>query len=468
MKGFADRASKTTVPIVCLTSSAYGGWLRKQSKGARAWLGGREFEGAAGKHELVPGTDGALTQVVLGLGDGGDLWSFAGLPGALPKGRYELSGDLDPALAEAAALGWALGSYRFDRYKRESRAPKAELVWPAGCDRAAVTRAAEAISLGRDLINTPASDLGPAELAEATRTLGKKHGATVKVVRGKPLERGFPAIAAVGRASDRPPCLIDLSWGQAKHPKVTLVGKGIVFDSGGLDLKGAANMRLMKKDMGGAACVLALAHMIMGAGLPVRLRVLVAAAENAVSGAAFRPGDVLRTRKGLTVEVGNTDAEGRLVLCDALALAVEEKPELIIDMATLTGAARVALGFELPALFASDDAIAEEILAAGLEAPAPDPLWRMPLHQPYRRHLDSDIADLCNIDNVGRGGAITAALFLQEFAGEQPWVHIDAMGWNMSSQPGRPVGGEAPAVRALFRALAGRFKQPARARSKRG
>jgi leucyl aminopeptidase len=456
MNGFADRASKKTIPISCVRKDAYAGWLRKQPKVTKSWLGGREFQGDAGKHELIPGTDGAPARLVVGLGDGGTLWSFGALPAALPKGRYALD-QIEPDLAEAAALGWALGRYRFSRYKAEPKELETELVWPDGVDRAAVTRAAEAIYLARDLINTPAADLGPAELAGAARDLAKRHGGRCKIVKGAALERDFPAIATVGQAAARPPCLADLTWGKPKDPKVTLVGKGIVFDTGGLDLKGAANMRLMKKDMGGAACVLALAHMIMDAKLPVRLRVLLPTAENSVSGSAYRPGDILRTRKGISVEVGNTDAEGRLVLCDALALAVEDDPELIIDIATLTGAARVALGVELPALFASDDGVAGEILAAGLDPADPDPLWRMPLHRAYRRHLDSNVADISNIDNVGFGGAITAALFLAEFVGDRPWVHIDAMAWNLSDQPGRPTGGEAPGVRALFRALATRY-----------
>lgn len=457
MNGFADRASKKTIPITCVRKDAYDGWLRKQPKATRAWLDGRELQGQAGKHALVPGQDGAPARVVVGLGDGGNLWCFGALPGALPKGRYALDGELEPALAEAAALGWALGRYRFSRYKGEPKELEAELVWPDGVDRAAVTRAAEATYLARDLINTPAGDLGPAELAGAARDLAKRHGGKCKVVQGAALERDFPAIATVGQGAERPPCLADLTWGKPKDPKVTLVGKGIVFDSGGLDIKSASNMRLMKKDMGGAACVLALAHMVMDAKLPVRLRVLVPIAENAVSGSAYRPGDILRTRKGISVEVGNTDAEGRLVLADALALAVEDDPDLIIDIATLTGAARVALGVELPALFSSDDEVAEAILDAGLDPAEPDPLWRMPLHAAYRRHLDSDIADISNIDNVGFGGAITAALFLKEFVGDRPWVHIDAMAWNLSGQPGRPTGGEAPGVRALFRALATRY-----------
>lgn len=451
---FAARPNAHTVPVSAVTSDGYAAWTRRQSKLTQAWLHSTEFRPEAGKVALVPGRDGKVARVVLGLGRGPDLWAFAVLRERVPKGRYELE-DLPAEHADAAALAWALAGYRFVRYRTTLPPEKSQpvLVWPAGCDRAAVQRTYDAIAMGRDLINMPAADLGPAELAGAVETLAGRHGATCSVISGDALlTEDYPAIHAVGRAASRPPCLAQLQWGDPRAPKLSLVGKGVCFDSGGLDLKNAEGMKLMKKDMGGAASVLALAHMIMDAKLPLRLRVLVPAVENAVSGDAFRPGDVLRTRKGITVEVGNTDAEGRLILCDALAEAAREQPDLLIDFATLTGAARVALGTELPALFANDDALAHEVLAAGLRTQ--DPLWRMPLHRDYRRHLDSRVADINNISNIGHGGAITAALFLQEFVPEgQRWAHVDTMAWNSSTRPGRPSGGEVFGVRAFYDAI---------------
>jgi leucyl aminopeptidase len=427
---------------------------RRQPKLAQTWLADLDFRPDAGRVALVPGRDGRLARVVLGLGRGPDLWAFAVLRERVPRGRYQYE-ELPAGQADVAALAWALASYRYVRYRTtpppDKRAPV--LVWPAGCDRAAVQRTSDAIAMGRDLINTPASDLGPTELAGAVETLADRHGAERSVITGDELlAEDYPAIHAVGRAASRPPCLAELRWGDPRAPKLTLVGKGVCFDSGGLDLKSAVGMKLMKKDMGGAASVLALAHMIMDAALPIRLRVLVPAVENAVSGDAFRPGDVLRTRKGLTVEVGNTDAEGRLILCDALAEAAREEPQLLVDFATLTGAARVALGTELPALFATDDAFADQVLDAGRRVQ--DPLWRMPLHRDYRRHLDSRIADINNISNIDQGGAITAALFLQEFVPEgQRWAHVDTMAWNSSARAGRPSGGEVFGVRAFYDAI---------------
>ncbi len=336
-------------------------------------------------------------------------------------------------------------------------APGKKLAWPTGANAGRVKRLAEATFLVRDLVNLPANDLGPAELETAAVAIAGRHGAKTRVVRGDELlKENYPAIHAVGRASARAPRLVDLTWGDPKHPKVTLVGKGVCFDSGGLDLKPSSNMLLMKKDMGGAAHVLGLAHAVMDAKLAVRLRVLVAAVENSVSGDAFRPLDVLSSRKGLTIEVGNTDAEGRLILCDALADACDETPELLLDFATLTGAARVALGTDLPALFCNDDALAEQILDAGTEAR--DPLWRLPLWSDYDRYLDSKVADLSNTGSTGFGGAITAALFLQRFVtGGTPWAHVDLMAWNSDSRAGRPKGGEAMALRAFYGMLERRY-----------
>jgi leucyl aminopeptidase len=446
------RPGTRLVPITPLAKAELSSWLRGCPAAEATWIKAAGFAAAPGSICLVPGTGGALARVLAGIDPDDDLWSYAGLPGRLPTGapggRYALDGDLDPEAATRAALGWALGSYAFTRYRKSERR-FATLAWPKGVDKGAVQRAMVATHMVRDLINTPAGDMGPAELAAAAATLAQRHNAKISVTTGAALlKKNYPAIHAVGRASSRAPRLVDLRWG-AKGPRVTLVGKGVCFDSGGLDLKSAAGMKLMKKDMGGAAHVLGLASMIMAARLRLRLRVLVPAVENSVSGDAFRPLDVLATRKGLSVEVGNTDAEGRLVLCDALAEADREDPDLIVDFATLTGAARVALGTDLPAMFCNDDAVAEALLAQGLAAR--DPVWRLPLHKPYRRLLDSQVADLNNISSGAHGGAITAALFLAEFVRpETPWVHLDVMAWNLASRPGRPEGGEAMGLRATY------------------
>ena len=446
------------VPILPLAAEELKAWLESQPPDRRsavtAWVGSLGFTAEAGTHCLLPGADGALGRVLAGIDPADGPYAFAGLPAALPLGRYRLEpgpGAADPRRqANDAALGWALGSYAFGRYRKTR--DFASLAWPKGADRAAVTRTAEATRLVRDLINTPAGDMGPAELTAAARKLAKAHGARLAVTVGNDLlKRNYPAVHAVGRASAKAPRLIDLRWGR-KGPKVTLVGKGVCFDSGGLDLKSAPGMKLMKKDMGGAAHVLGLAAMVMAAALPLRLRVLVPAVENSVSGNAFRPLDVLKTRKGLTVEVGNTDAEGRLILCDALAEACRDKPDLLVDFATLTGAARIALGTGLPALFCNDEALAQGLLDQGLARH--DPLWRLPLHEPYRKSLESQVADLNNISDGPYGGAITAALFLEAFVeAGVPWAHLDLMAWNLAAGPGRPQGGEAMGLRAVYGAI---------------
>ncbi len=437
-------------------------WLAGQSEATRAWVGSVGFAAEAGGICLVAGGDGRLATVLVGRSGDDDPWAFAQLAAKLPPGRYRLAVPLEPRVATWAALSWALAGYGFDRYKRRAERQWPRLAWPAAADRAAVERGHDAIRLVRDLINTPACDMGPAELAAAAEAVADQFGAACRVIVGDGLlAENYPAIHAVGRAaaSHRRPRLIDLRWGDELAPRVTLVGKGVCFDSGGLDIKPSSGMKLMKKDMGGAAHVLGLASMIMGARLPVRLRVLIPAVENAVSGDAMRPLDVLATRKGLTVEVGNTDAEGRLILCDALAEASRETPALLIDIATLTGAARTALGPDLPALFCNDEALAGDILAAG-EAEA-DPLWRLPLYRPYRRMLDSKVADIANVSDGPHAGAITAALFLREFIGDGiAWAHLDVMAWNGSARPGRPEGGEAMALRALFAMTAKRFPAP--------
>jgi len=461
------RRPRGAVPLTPLTKAELAPWLGAQPARIAAWVGAAGFTAGAGATCPIPDEAGGLGRVLIGLpeGDGDGPWPYGGLPMALPAGAvYWLDAALPRDAATQAALGWALGAYGFDRYRKKERA-LARLVWPKGADRAAVERAARATYLVRDLINTPAQDMGPAEVAGAARRLARQYTARLSVVVGEALaRRNYPAIHAVGRASARAPRLIDLRWG-ARGPRIALVGKGVCFDTGGLDLKSAAGMKLMKKDMGGAAHVLALAGMIMAARLPVRLRVLIPAVENSVAGNALRPLDVIATRKGLSVEVGNTDAEGRLVLADALAEADREDPALILDFATLTGAARVALGTELPAMFCNHDSTAKALLAHGRAAH--DPLWRMPLHAPYRPLLDSKVADLNNISGGAYGGAIMAALFLAEFVrASTPWVHCDIMGWNVRARPGRPEGGEAMGLRAaygLIEALttrAGRGRRP--------
>ena len=468
--GLTLRKTKSTVPLTAVAQDRFDAWLKGQPARIRAWAGATGFKADPGSLSLLAAADGSLERVFLGLppaddaaassGGEGAAWAFAVCPRSLPEGSYALDRHIPAAVARDAALGWALGSYRFERYGTRGR-PPAKLVWPAAVDRTVVENAAAATCLVRDLINTPAGDMGPAELAAAARSLGRAFGAKVAVITGERLlAKNYPAIHAVGRASAQAPRLIDLTWSprsrRGKLPRVTICGKGVCFDTGGLDLKSAAGMKLMKKDMGGAAQALGLARMIMGAKLPVRLRVLIPAVENAVAGNAYHPLDVIGTRKGTTVEVGNTDAEGRIVLADALDEACREKPDLLIDMATLTGAARVALGAGLPALFCNDDKLAGDVLAAA--ARTGDPLWRLPLWAPYRDQLKSKIADTNNISSGPYGGAITAALFLESFVSPgTPWIHIDFIGWNLSDRPGRPEGGEAQGMRALFTLIEGRF-----------
>ncbi|NKD77578.1 leucyl aminopeptidase family protein [Haematospirillum sp. H1815] len=417
------------------------------------------FTAGVGEMCLLPSGDGSVSGALVGLGDGLDPWALSDLPLALPPGIWSLDGVRDPDDAVQSCLAWALGAYRFDRYRRQEERVAARMVWPAGVDRAAVGRWVGAIEWVRDLVNTPAEDMGPSELEEAAFGLAQRYGAALEVIVGEALsDRNYPAIYMVGRASPRAPRLIDIRWGDPSAPKLTLVGKGVCFDTGGLDLKPSSGMRLMKKDMGGAAHALALAGLVMDARLPVRLRVLVPAVDNAVAGNAMRPGDILRTRKGLTVEISNTDAEGRLILADALAEGDRETPDLMIDFATLTGAARVALGPELPALFSNQDTLVADLVAAGQREQ--DPLWHMPLWDGYRSMIESRIADLDNAPEGGMAGAITAALFLQSFVSDStPWAHIDLFAWNQKARPGRPVGGEAMTLKAIFSVLQDRFMQ---------
>lgn len=412
------------------------------------WVKANGFEAKANSFCLIPNDSGGIEQVLVGYDGAVTPWTLGAIASMLPSHHYHLAEEWTPEETEHLYLGWWLGQYQFSEYTTTQTA-SAILVNSDRVDQTALSAACTATRLVRDLINTPANDLGPSELAAAAKKLADSHGASIEVIEGEALlDANYPMIHAVGRACDDAPRLIDLRWGDRQHPKVTLVGKGVCFDSGGLDLKPAAGMLLMKKDMGGAAHALGVASMIMALNLPVCLRVLIPAVENSVAGNAMRPLDILRSRKGLTVEVGNTDAEGRLVLADPLWEAASEDPELLIDFATLTGAARVALGTELPAVFCNRTELISGLLAAG-EA-THDPLWNLPLHKPYRSLLDSKIADLSNISSGSYGGAITAALFLQEFIKpEIPWIHIDVMSWNVRSLPGRPEGGEAMGMRAI-------------------
>jgi len=438
----------SSLPMHALSAAQLPMFLSALPVASADFLRASGFAAKPGDTALIPGADG-LVGAVVGIGKEASPWDFGGAPWALPAGsRWHLAGDgVDPS---QAVLGWHLGAYRWLRHKQPQRTP-AELVLPAGTENAVMM--AEAVCAARDLINTPAAELGPQQLAEAAAALALRHGGRAEIITGEALSEGFPCMAAVGAGSPRAPHLAVLRWeGDANGPLVALCGKGVCFDTGGLDLKPSAAMLRMKKDMGGAAVMLAVAEMVMRAKLPLRLLVLIGAVENAVSGLAMRPMDVLRSRKGLRVEIGNTDAEGRLVLCDLLQFATEQNPAMILDAATLTGAARVALGPDLPALFSNDDALSERILAAGLAVQ--DPIWRLPLHDGYDSWLDSPFADLSNVSQKPMAGAVTAALFLRRFVPEnQPWVHLDVYAWNDSTRPGRPEGGEAQAARAIFTML---------------
>lgn len=453
--------SNSPVPLWLLYEDEIDAWRAGQVPAARQWLAEQNFKADRHRVALLPDAGGALAAAVAGLGKrAGDLslWHAAGLLERLPARRFRLAQEFSAREATQLALGFAYGSYRFERY-RTSKNEAASLEPPSNADLQYVTHAAESLRMARDWINTPAGDFGPAQLAAAARQVAERHQASYTEWVGEDLlSANFPAIHAVGRASSEAPRLVEVRWapkGAERYPRITLIGKGVCFDSGGLDLKSSSGMALMKKDMGGAAVALSLAHWLMSAGIRAQLRVLVPAVENAVSGNAYRPGDVLATRKGLTVEVGNTDAEGRLVLCDALAFADAEHPELIIDFATLTGAARVALGPELPALFGNDERVVQEL--ARIAAAEHDPLWPMPLWAGYEDELVSKIADLNNVASSTFAGAIFGALFLKRFVTESSWVHIDLYAWNSKDRPGRCVGGEAQAVRAVYRYLVERY-----------
>ncbi len=453
-----EKSDASAIQLVPLSPDNFEEWLQKQPQDLQNWIAANEFNATIGSTLAVADKKGEIQQVLVGISEDNLLWDYAALPGKLPKSTYKIAGQLKKAQASDAALGWALGCYAFDWYK-ESTKEFPVLITPKSCDFKTVQALASGIELTRDLINIPAADMGPAELAQAAQDLAKEYGASCGVeVDKNTLKEHFPAVYAVGKGATkaRRPRLINLSWGSDKNPKITLVGKGVCFDTGGLDIKPAQFMKLMKKDMGGAAHVLGLAKAIMQAELPVHLRVLIPAVENAVSDKAMRPLDVVDSRKGKTIEIGHTDAEGRVILADALTLACEENPEIVLDFATLTGAARVALGTDLPALFCNNDTLANDLLKGAEESG--DPLWRLPLWKPYRQMIDGKTADLSNEASAPYGGAITAALFLQEFVDSSTaWAHLDVMGWNIASKPGRPEGGEAMGLRAAFAMIKKRF-----------
>jgi len=452
----AKSGDRHSVAIETTDAAHYNTARRRLTAAQRRWLADNAFEAKPGSVGLLSDANGKLVRVLVGVDANDALGALAALPKQLPEAVYHLADEGVLADRRQAALGWAFGAYEFTRYRKAKRGP-AQLAIP-GDDLRALAPLIAATAQVRDLVNTPTEDMGPKQLADAIKQLGKTYKGKVREwVGDELLKANFPTIHAVGRASHRAPRLIELTWGKASHPKLVVVGKGVCFDTGGLDLKPSDGMRWMKKDMGGAAHAIALAGLIMQAKLPVQLTLLVPAVENAVAGNAMRPGEVITTRAGLTVEVDNTDAEGRLVLCDAIAYGVEQKPELIVDFATLTGAARVALGPDLPALFANGDALADDVLAAGRAVD--DPLWRLPLWRPYRKMLDSYIADFANAGASRHAGAITAALYLERFVPEGlPWVHLDTYAWNDADRPGRPRGGEAMGLRALFGYLQARFK----------
>ena len=445
-------AKADALPLHIVDAEGFPAWRDAQPPAVWAWLAAQDYTGAAGSCVLLPGGDGCAG-AVLGIGDPLDAYSYAHAPTALPVADWRVATALDEARMRALQLGWGLGAYRFTRYRDGGRAPARLAVGAPDPEVAAVLAACVRV---RDLVNTPTEHMGPAELEAVVRGLAAAHGAQFESIVGDELlARNFPAIHAVGRASHRAPRLLRLQWGEAGHPHVAIVGKGVCFDTGGLDLKPADGMRLMKKDMGGAAHAIALAGLLMARRLPVRVTLLVPAVENAVGPDAYRPGEVIATRKGLSVEIDNTDAEGRVILCDALAYAGELSPDLILDFATLTGAARIALGPDLPALFANDDQLAADWLAAGERVR--DPVWRMPLWRPYLRYLNSHIADIANAGSR-MAGAVTAALYLERFVPEgTPWAHLDVYAWNDSARPGRPPGGDALGLRSAYDMLRARY-----------
>ncbi|MEM9061804.1 MAG: leucyl aminopeptidase family protein [Pseudomonadota bacterium] len=456
---------ETAIPISLVETDECEAFLSELDGPEASWVRLNGFRGKLGQVICLPNEQGGLDRVLFGWGDAAarsrERFHLGDFARQAPPGTYRLEETLDGDAAEEAALGWLLGRYRFTRYKSGGEEQQADLLAPPGVDPARLIRMVEGVFLTRDLINTPASDMTPATLEATARKIADRHGAEIDVTTGEDLlTKNFPLIHAVGRAAAASPRLIDINWGDPDYPSVTLVGKGVCFDTGGLNLKPGASMSLMKKDMGGAATVLGLGHMIMGLGLPLHLRILIPAVENAVARGSMRPGDVLTSRLGKTVEINNTDAEGRLVLADALALAVEAEPDLIIDMATLTGAARVALGPEVVPFYTNDAELGAEL--ANAAKAAADPLWQMPLWPGYERDIEPDIADLDNAPKGGMAGSVTAALFLKRFVGSTPWAHFDIYGWTPSARPGRPKGGECQGARALLRVLEERYAAAAK------
>ncbi|MFY9685231.1 MAG: M17 family metallopeptidase [Pseudolabrys sp.] len=453
---FANAGKNQAIPIWFVHAANFDAIRNKLGSSEQGFITAAAFEAKPGRSLLLPGGNGKLAGVLFGIEgpDDRDLDRFrpGQLADLLPPGTYCFANK--PHDARLATLAIALGSYQFSRY-RKPEARNVRLVLPDGVDGDVLSSVVEGVTLCRDLTNTPSNDMGPAELEAATRTLAKKHAAKVQVTSGDALAKNFPLVHVVGAGSPRAPRLIDMTWGKASDPKITLIGKGVCFDTGGLDIKPDTGMLNMKKDMGGAATALALAHMVMAGGLKVRLRVIIPAVENAISGTSFRPRDVYVSRKGISVEIGHTDAEGRLILADALTLAEEDKPSLMIDFATLTGAARVALGPDVPPFFTDDDALADELIRAATAES--DPLWRLPLWRPYAGLLDSKVADLNNVGAGGQAGAITAALFLRRFVNTKAWVHFDIFAWTPAARPGRPEGAECQSARALYALLRSRY-----------
>jgi leucyl aminopeptidase len=452
-QGFAAAPGDRPRPLHLVDRNGFQAWSGHQPPALQHWLAAHGFDGAPGSMLPLPGDDG-LGSAVLGIGDPLDPWSYAHAPGALPPGDWQADGDLDIEVRRALQLGWGLGAYRYTRFRDAPRAPARLVLDTLDDDIADVLAACLRV---RDLVNTPTEHLGPDELEQVVCEIAERHGAAIEVVSGDDLlARNFPAIHAVGRASHRAPRLIALHWGEPSAPHVALVGKGVCFDTGGLNIKLADGMRNMKKDMGGAAHAIALAELIMARKLPLRITLLVPAVENAIGPESYRPGEVVSTRKGIHVEIDNTDAEGRVILGDALAYAGEQSPDLLLDFATLTGAARTALGPDLPAVYANDETVARQWLDAGMRMR--DPIWRMPLWRPYLRYLTSNIADIANSGPSKMAGSITAALYLECFVpAQQTWAHLDVYAWNDNDRPGRPAGGEAQGLRAAYAMLRARY-----------
>ncbi len=449
-------SAEATVPIEPVRQADFEQWLQKQDEKTCNWVAVNQFGKQPLKHLRIHDETGRMERVIALVGDDYNPYDFSQLPNKLPLAHYRLQSN-DGRLTEAAILGWGFGAYHFDRYKHKERQPASLVVPGLQAEYAEAAERVAATTLVRDLINTPADDMGPSELAQVVRDMAANHGAEFSEIVGDDLlKESFPGVHLVGRASHKAPRLIQMQWGKASDPLICLVGKGVCFDTGGINVKPASSMRHMKKDMGGAAHVLGLAHMIMNRRLPVRVQVIIPAVENAVSANAFRQGDIVTSRKGLTIEIGHTDAEGRVILADALALAAEQNPDMIIDFATLTGAARVALGPELPPIFCNTDGISSEVVACANEVF--DPVWPMPLYQPYNSMITRTIADLSNVGKLSMAGCITAALFLEHFVEKDiPWIHIDTFGWNNRGIPGRPIGGEAMGMSAIYQWLKKRY-----------